>query len=326
MENRNIICPVFNTSKDSGNNECPDCGYVFTETEKSNNEEGSLKKRHPILAMFLQFLTPGLGHLYNGQIRKAIVIFLISLFGGVFLFPASISTFNGLILFLAVGLAFVLYIMIDALYSSIKLKRIKIRAYNKWYIYLIIIIVNAIIGNFYPVIESYQAFKIPAGSMKPTLLIGDHIIVDKQAYSNEKPLRGDVVVFQWPKDESKAYIKRIVGIEGDKVQIVKGALYINDEIVKTRSLGKFSDDSILQADVYEEIIGENRHSILDQIKNSEDFGPVTVPEHSIFVLGDNRDNSMDSRYWGFVSLNKIIGKPLYVYWARDKNRLGLQIN
>jgi signal peptidase I len=125
----------------------------------------------------------------------------------------------------------------DALYSSIKLKSIKIRAYNRWYIYLIIIIINAVISDFYPVMESYQAFKIPAGSMKPTLLIGDHIMVNKQAYSNEKPLRGDVVVFKLPKDESKIFIKRIAGIEGDKIQIKKDELYINDERVKTKPFG-----------------------------------------------------------------------------------------
>jgi len=173
--------------------------------------------------------------------------------------------------------------------------------------------------------ESHKGYKIPAGTMIPTLLIGDHIIVNKLAYWNEKPLRGDIVVFKYPKDESKDFIKRIIGIEGDKIEIRNDTLYVNEEKIKTEFIAKYNDNNISDADRYEEYFGERKHLILDQYKMHENFGPVTVPENSIFVLGDNRDNSQDSRYWGFVSLDKVIGKALYIYWAQDKSRLGLQI-
>jgi len=172
-----------------------------------------------------------------------------------------------------------------------------------------------------------QAFKIPSGSMKPTLIIGDHLLVNKFTYGIKIPLidrfiiqfdnpkRGDIVVFKYPKDESKDFIKRVIGIEGDVVEIKSDILYINGEKIDTEYVSKYIDEDISGADRYEEAFGESKHYILDQYVNYEDFGPVTVPENSIFVMGDNRDNSQDSRYWGFVSLNKIKGKALIIYWS-----------
>lgn len=173
----------------------------------------------------------------------------------------------------------------------------------------------------------HKAYKIPSGAMKPTLLIGDHLIVNKRAYQNEKPLRGDIVVFKWPKDESKNFIKRVIGIEGDTVEIKRDVLYINGERIKTEDAGKYSDERLFQTDKYKEFLGEGKQYYILNDSNIDglDYGPITVPEDSIFVLGDNRDNSQDSRHWSFVSLNKIRGKALYLYWAKDKSRLGLQI-
>ena len=175
-----------------------------------------------------------------------------------------------------------------------------------------------------------QAFKIPSGSMKSTLLIGDHLLVNKFIYGIrvpfidkhiiqfKKPERGDVVVFKWPEDETKDFIKRVVGIEGDTIEIKDDTLYINKKRVSHTHRGKFTDESIRDADVIEEILGDNKHFILDQYTKKENFGPVTVPENSIFVMGDNRDNSQDSRYWEsktFVKLEKIKGKALIIYWS-----------
>ena len=175
-----------------------------------------------------------------------------------------------------------------------------------------------------------QAFKIPSGSMKPTLLIGDHLLVNKFIYGIRipvidrfiiqfrKPMRGDIVVFKYPKDESKDYIKRVIGIEGDTIEIKRERLYINGEIIKTEYAGKYNDESMFQADKYEEFLGRGKqYYILNDPNRYElsNYGPITVPEDSIFVMGDNRDNSQDSRYWRFVSLNKIKGKALIIYWS-----------
>ena len=172
-----------------------------------------------------------------------------------------------------------------------------------------------------------QAFKIPSGSMKPTLIIGDHLLVNKFSYGIRiplidrflvqfnKPKRGDILVFKYPEDESLDFIKRVIGIEGDVIEIKNDILYVNGGKIDSKYVSKYNDNDISGADQYEELLGENKHYILDQFVNYEDFGPVTVPKNTVFVMGDNRDNSKDSRYWGFVSLNKIKGKALIIYWS-----------
>ena len=172
-----------------------------------------------------------------------------------------------------------------------------------------------------------QAFKIPSGSMKPTLLIGDHILVNKFIYGIrmpivdrylirfEKPKRGDVVVFKWPRDESKDFIKRVIGVSGDKIEIIDDGLYINGQKIKTRYVDEYSDENIPHAYRYLEFLGSRRHFLLDVNAGRNHFGPYVVPENAIFVMGDNRDQSLDSRYWGFVSLNKIKGKAMIIYWS-----------
>jgi signal peptidase I len=175
-----------------------------------------------------------------------------------------------------------------------------------------------------------QAFKIPSGSMKSTLLIGDHLLVNKFIYGIKmpyidnyliqlnKPERGDVVVFKYPEDENTDFIKRVIGVAGDIVEIKDDQLYINNEKIVTKLIGKYSDEEMPYSDVYEETIGNKKHKILNMSDDHEYFGPVTVPEDSIFVMGDNRDNSHDSRKWkntNFVKLEKIKGKALIIYWS-----------
>ena len=172
-----------------------------------------------------------------------------------------------------------------------------------------------------------QAFKIPSGSMKPTLLIGDHILVNKFIYGVKipftdhyvlqikKPKRGDIVVFKWPRNEKKDFIKRVIGVQGDTIEIRDDILYVNNEKTETKYIGTYRDRDLGRADQWLEFLGETKHSILDVHNRNEDFGPRVVPKNALFVMGDNRDQSLDSRYWGFVSLNKVKGKAFIIYWS-----------
>jgi signal peptidase I len=153
-----------------------------------------------------------------------------------------------------------------------------------------------------------QAFKIPSSSMVPTLLIGDHILVNKFIYGVklpfirntiipvDEPERGDVIVFIYPKDPSKDFIKRVIGIPGDKVEIIDEKLFINDQ--------QFQDGH----GVYAKLA-----SGLSNPGSKYNFGPVSVPKGHYFVLGDNRNNSQDSRFWGFVPEKLIKGKAFLIY-------------
>jgi len=184
-----------------------------------------------------------------------------------------------------------------------------------------------------------EAFKIPSGSMIPTLTIGDHLLVNKFIYgpripftdirifSWKEPKRGEIIVFKYPEDESKNFIKRVVGLPGDKIEIKKGILFINDRpvpiVAQSASVEMNQASSPTFYDtprLFEEQLGMINHTmqyLRDQ--TSSNFGPKLVPAESVFVMGDNRDNSQDSRVWGFVKYDKILGRALILYWSWDGN-------
>jgi len=155
-----------------------------------------------------------------------------------------------------------------------------------------------------------QAFKIPSGSMKQTLLIGDHILVNKFIYGVKipylntvllpfkDPQRGDIVVFKFPLDPKKDFIKRVVGLPGDVVEVREKAVYVNRKRVD-QDFVVFSDP----------------RSIPGNVRPRDNLGPITVPQDGLFVMGDNRDESFDSRFWGFVDINKVRGKAFLIYWS-----------
>ena len=143
-----------------------------------------------------------------------------------------------------------------------------------------------------------QAFKIPSGSMIPTLLIGDHILVCKFYYKLFKPKRGDIIVFKYPQDTHKDFIKRVIGLPGEVIMIKNKKVYIN---------GKPLDEPYV-------VYSKNPSFYLPMRDN---FGPVKIPKDSYFMMGDNRDKSLDSRFWGFLPKDLILGKALIIYWSWD---------
>jgi signal peptidase I len=164
-----------------------------------------------------------------------------------------------------------------------------------------------------------QAFKIPSGSMKETLLIGDHILVNKFLYgvklpfisttiiAYKEPKRGDIVVFKFPEDPDKDFIKRVVGVAGDVVEGRDKKVFVNHEPLN-HDYGIHKDSRIIPG---------NRQP-------RDNFGPLVVPEKSLFVMGDNRDHSYDSRFWGFVNLKAVRGKAFLIYWSWDKSNFGVR--
>lgn len=157
-----------------------------------------------------------------------------------------------------------------------------------------------------------QAFKIPSGSMMDTLLVGDHILVSKFTYGVKlpftdgytmipfkEPVKGDIVVFKYPEDPDKDFIKRVVAVGGDTVEIKDKKLYVNDVLQDKEPYAVYKDPSVIPGTF-----------------TTRDNMPLTkVPENSLFVMGDNRDNSHDSRFWGFVDLKAVKGKAFLIYWS-----------
>jgi len=166
-----------------------------------------------------------------------------------------------------------------------------------------------------------QAFKIPSGSMKPTFEIGDHILVSKFIYGIKIPFlrntlipigdpqRGDIVVFIYPEDRSKDFIKRVIGVSGDTIEIRNKKIYLNG-LPMNDTHGIYTDDFIIPG----------------SIQPRDNFGPVTVRSGSIFVMGDNRDQSYDSRFWGFVNLKDVMGKAFIIYWSWDNENHSVRWN
>lgn len=187
-----------------------------------------------------------------------------------------------------------------------------------------------------------QAFRIPTGSMKDTLLVGDFLLVNKFIYGAEtpdrifftdvkiptiklpglrKPKRGDIIVFKYPLDEKLDYIKRCIGVSGDTVEMRNGEVYVNN---KPEGVSSFIDKKFDEAEgryvnYYHVTPPKGKDYVIRRYDGfNPHFGPVVVPPQHLFMMGDNRDNSQDSRYWGYMPMKNIRGEALIIYFSWDK--------
>ena len=219
-----------------------------------------------------------------------------------------------------------------ATHMTVASESMEVRSKPVWREYIEAIIIAVLLALF---IRTFivQAFKIPSGSMISTLLIGDHILVNKMIYGLKiptdcewdfttkrpgvrrlpfmwscysyttvltlgQPERGDIIVFMYPEDETKDFIKRAIGLPGDTVEVRNKRVWINGELIAEPYV-QHVDPAILP----------------HHVQSRDNLGPLTVPPHSYFVMGDNRDQSLDSRFWGFVKFEKIKGKAFLIYWS-----------
>lgn len=281
------------------------------------------KPRKPWMAGLLTVFTIGLGHIYSGQAKRGIALYFLGPVTILAIFPTLIWLWpNTLVFLLAVvcGLGFLIFCILDAIRVSRRNKlTYELKRYNRWYVYLLVCAVTSFliqpaVGH---TIRSHliQAYRIPSGAMKPTLQVGDHIFADKYIYKRTEPKRGDIVIFPFPEDPSKDFIKRVVAVGGETIEIIDKQVSINGEVI-----------------VEPFVIHSDPHVIPGRARLRDNFGPVEVPDDSLFVMGDNRDHSYDSRFWGFVTKTSVQGKADSIYWSWDResssvrwNRIGSKV-
>jgi signal peptidase I len=249
---------------------------------------------------------PGLGHMYSGKAKRGFILFILSLL------VSSVAPMLGLVDSQPFNVIFMVLVFISiyiyAIMDSVRITRslkygYVLKKYNKWFFYVVVLFVYLIvIQPFFSNLTKHfivKAYKMPSGSMEPTLLVGDHILVNKFIYRNAKPQKGDIIVFEYPPDPSKDFVKRVAGIPGDVLEIR------NNEVIIHRNENERKS--------------EKPHANSNHSKRF--FGPITVPEDVLFVLGDNMDHSYDSRFWGYVPIEKVKGKVVSVYWSWNSDPL-----
>jgi signal peptidase I len=305
-------------------------------------------RRKPWLAVVLSLIMAGLGHIYCGRFVKGLVLAFLScilvpvIFGTLSVSHSSVRI-AVIIASLLMSLVVWLVAIIDSLYTAKHTAdSYTLKDYNRWYVYVLLILVGT--GSSTQIAFNVratllEAFRVPAASNYPTIVPNDRFLANKLAYKDKDPKRGELVVFLNPENRRINYIKRVVAIAGDTVEIKDGELYVNDEKLQRQVLPQSTLDNIrikvkgelLEGDVYCEINGDAEYKIFmagpPHDKASSDFAEMTVPEHHCFVLGDNRNLSRDSRYFGPIPLGTIKGRADYLYWpANDWSRIGRMRN
>jgi signal peptidase I len=278
------------------------------------------KPRKPWIAGFLSLLNIGIGHIYAGKARRGIflffippIIFFVTLVTFLILAPNS----TGLI-FAAIVMVLFIFYYIFCIVDSVRIANrgrteYHLKKYNRWYVYILCWLIAGFIIK--PLVSApirtfiIKSYKMPSGSMIPTLKLGDYFLTKRGFFTDSVLNRGDIVVFPFPKDRSKEFVKRVIGMSGESFEIKDKNVYINgrplDEPYKVTV-----DSNIIPADK----------------QPRDNLGPIKIPEDSLFLMGDNRDESYDSRYFGFVKRSDITGKAYLVYWSWDKSKFSVRWN
>lgn len=258
-------------------------------------------------AFLLSFWIPGLGQIFNSQLLLGTILFLV------YLLIVISSGFFHLLLSLYSAVVYVLVLWLFEVGVAILAGRTAVHQVNantvqklRWpsyalgTLFVFVAIIPVTSKRFPEGILGVRAFKIPSDSMSPTIINGDHIMVDMRYYKAHRPERGDLVVYLMPQF-NVLYVKRVVAIGGDKIAVDSQGTILNGERI---------------AEPYVYLDGKPG-------EDAEKFGPTTVPPNQVFLMGDNRNHSYDSRYTGTVGVDHVLGKPLYIYYSQGKlDRIG----
>lgn len=262
-----------------------------------------MKKRSVILASILSIITPGLGHVYNGKIISGafITALLVSIH---FLIISSgiLESFAGLVVYLLILIVFYIASIIHSAMLAKKNREYELKKYNKILTYIIWFAVFLLLSYMHNIMLTVEANRTASGSMSPTIEDGDYIISKMEFRVIEPIKRGDIVLYRSPPDKVDIFVHRVIALPGETIEIKQDSIFIN---------GDFYEDEFSFTD-------------REGFPDSKNFSLIAIPDDRVFLLGDNRGDSYDSRFSGPVSIKDIVGKPLYIYWSKDKSKIGTE--
>lgn len=268
------------------------------------------RTRNPFIAALLSLPVPGLGQIYNGKGALGLVFILISIalpfLWGVSGWPRH---FTGLVAFAIAATVFWLFIIVHAFIQARRIRETELKKYQTPAVYAPLILLSLSLNIFLPAriwmsFLGVSPYRMATASMMPTLQKGDFLMTDPKAYNDQAPKRGDLVVFEYSRDPTKQFLMRVIAFEGETVEIKNKQVFIDGQPLQE------------SYKVHEDIAIDN---------SRDNFDPLKIPADHCFVLGDNRDDSNDGRYWGALPLANVKDQALYIYWAKDKKRIGLTL-
>lgn len=295
------------------------------------------KYRRPWLAALLSLLWPGVGHVYATDIRRGFKIYgvLIALITALMLLfcvmaPTSVTRLAFIVGYIPIALVFSLYCAIDAFRAARRAGVAVLSRYNRVWFYLSMVAIVTVFGAFARPHLIWKSYSIGSESMLPTIHIGEWIMSWRGYYRDHEPKRGEIAIFEIPHENGIVYVKRIVGVPGDRIQLRRGRLFINGAEMERRENGDFVDSLGGRMRRYSEIFADrNSHEIIvmDDDSRMENTPVFTVPPDHVFFLGDSRDRSEDSRFLskvGYVPRSNLVGRVTLIYWSSDFSRIGLK--
>jgi len=286
-----------------------------------------IKKRNPFSALVLS-IVPGLGQIYNGQLRKGLVFLTIDLLVPImFGLTGILNNLSGLLTLVVYSLSFIIYRMTNGFTQARKLVNYQLKSYNKWYVYLSFVITLGIIRTFLdlPASTGIQTFKIPTLSMNPTMEPGDRVVANLNYYHSNPIQQGDIVAFNSTQGGIWAF--RVIGLPNDSVEIKEDKVYVNNHLNKLTTKGEYIlyDQEVIE---YQEQLNPTKTIKTLRYKKilmagTQTFDKIWIPEKEYFLMGDNRDNALDSRFIGTIKEADILGRVIYSYWGNTSDRVNV---
>jgi len=296
-----------------------------------NSEEKKIEPRKAIFAFFFSILVPGLGHLYNGQLRKALFFSF-----GLLVYSISINLLGLKIYFWAYVTALIILVILliliiaGATLTAYKSKKYELKSYNKWYIYLLSVAIWYFSVSMAESISSKSRYMISivhSDSGLPTVFAGDYILGDYSFYNSQEPAYGDLVIFSMPNGEKHTY--RIIGMPNDTLSIENQSVKYNNKELSSKLISTFLYKEYEMEEFIETLPNGVEYKFIKSKtpfpQEDDAFQKIIVPNDSYFLLGDNRDFSADSRFVGFVQRGQIQGKLLSIYFSKDLKRINKRL-
>lgn len=296
-----------------------------------------VKPRKPWLAGLLALVCVGLGHVYAGKGLTGVVLHVVPGLFGLLTVTLAVVTDTAVAISVWTSIAVGLVVWIGQIIWAIRVAgragpQYQMRRYNHVLVYIVFLVTTSFVGvSDITKASVLEAFNVRSSSVLPALEIGDQVLVTKLGARNTTPQRGDLVAFECPAPPNEDYIKRVIGLPGEEIASKGGLIVIDGQPIPRKELGveEFWDQDALvgreypfEATVYEETLGETTVRALQDVEElvaAADFGPTKIPEGHYFMIGDNRDHSYDSRSWGPVPAENIIGRvhSIHFSWGKD---------